>query len=181
MAGQGCLTAPLPAFTAAATLQPRSCCTSKINGLASAPGRLVEICPACAVLTFATVRSTYPPPAAGPLNADIRRGFKSPNNRARVPAQPSKRGLGVRGLFGFLKFNSFGSSDDGYGFSTMAVSPFRFLQEVRSETAKVTWPTRRETMITTIMVFVMVTFASIFFFFADQIIRYLITLVLGIH
>jgi preprotein translocase subunit SecE len=63
----------------------------------------------------------------------------------------------------------------------MAVSPFRFLQEVRSETAKVTWPTRRETMITTIMVFVMVTFASIFFFFADQIIRYLITLVLGIH
>jgi preprotein translocase subunit SecE len=63
----------------------------------------------------------------------------------------------------------------------MAVSPFRFLQEVRSETAKVTWPTRRETMITTMMVFVMVTFASIFFFFADQIIRYLITLVLGIH
>ncbi len=38
----------------------------------------------------------------------------------------------------------------------MAVSPFKFLQEVRSETAKVTWPTRRETTITTIMVFVMV-------------------------
>ena len=63
----------------------------------------------------------------------------------------------------------------------MALSPFKFLQEVRSETAKVTWPTRRETMITTIMVFVMVTFASIFFFAADQIIRYLVTLVLGIH
>ena len=63
----------------------------------------------------------------------------------------------------------------------MAVSPFRFLQEVRSETNKVTWPTRRETMITTMMVFVMVAFASIFFFFADQIIRYLVTLILGIH
>ncbi|HZR77468.1 preprotein translocase subunit SecE [Bradyrhizobium sp.] len=63
----------------------------------------------------------------------------------------------------------------------MATSPFKFLQEVRSETAKVTWPTRRETMITTAMVFVMVAFASIFFFFADQIIRYVITLVLGIH
>jgi preprotein translocase subunit SecE len=63
----------------------------------------------------------------------------------------------------------------------MAVSPFKFLQEVRAETAKVTWPTRRETMITTMMVFVMVAFASIFFFLADQVIRYLVTLVLGIH
>jgi len=63
----------------------------------------------------------------------------------------------------------------------MAFSPFKFLQEVRSETAKVTWPSRRETMITTIMVFVMVVFASIFFFASDQIIRYLITFLLGIH
>jgi preprotein translocase subunit SecE len=63
----------------------------------------------------------------------------------------------------------------------MAISPFKFLQEVRSETAKVTWPTRRETMITTMMVFVMVALASVFFFAADQVIRYLVTLVLGIH
>ena len=60
----------------------------------------------------------------------------------------------------------------------MAFSPFKFLQEVRSETAKVTWPTRRETTITTIMVFVMVALASIFFFAADQIIRYLVTTLL---
>ena len=46
----------------------------------------------------------------------------------------------------------------------MAFSPFKFLQEVRSETAKVTWPTRRETTITTIMVFVMVALSSVFFF-----------------
>jgi preprotein translocase subunit SecE len=63
----------------------------------------------------------------------------------------------------------------------MAFSPFKFLQEVRSETAKVTWPTRRETTITTIMVFVMVALASIFFFAADQVIRYIVTLLLGIH
>jgi preprotein translocase subunit SecE len=63
----------------------------------------------------------------------------------------------------------------------MAFSPFKFLQEVRSETAKVTWPSRRETVITTIMVFVMVAAASIFFFFADQVIRLLITFLLGIR
>jgi preprotein translocase subunit SecE len=59
------------------------------------------------------------------------------------------------------------------------VSPFKFLQEVREETAKVTWPTRKETMITTAMVFVMVAIASIFFLVADQVIRIVVTFVLG--
>jgi len=60
------------------------------------------------------------------------------------------------------------------------ISPFRFMQEVRSETEKVTWPTRRETLITTGMVFVMVFVSSIFFLLADQAIRVLVTFVLGI-
>ena len=60
------------------------------------------------------------------------------------------------------------------------VSPFKFLQEVRSETEKVTWPSRRETAITTVMVFVMSAVAAVFFLVADQIIRFLVTLVLGI-
>ncbi len=60
------------------------------------------------------------------------------------------------------------------------ISPFKFLQEVRSETEKVTWPTRRETMITTAMVFVMVFVASIFFLLADQVIRLGVTFILGI-
>ncbi|MBK5957691.1 preprotein translocase subunit SecE [Rhodoplanes elegans] len=60
------------------------------------------------------------------------------------------------------------------------VSPFKFLQEVRSETEKVTWPTRRETAITTLMVFVMSASAAIFFLLADQVIRFGVTLVLGI-
>jgi preprotein translocase subunit SecE len=47
-----------------------------------------------------------------------------------------------------------------------------FYQQVRAETAKVTWPTRRETLITTAMVFVMVFLASIFFLVSDQIIRF---------
>ncbi len=60
------------------------------------------------------------------------------------------------------------------------VSPFKFLQEVRQETEKVTWPSRRETAITTLMVFVMSIVAAIFFLFADQFIRFAVTLVLGI-
>jgi preprotein translocase subunit SecE len=59
-------------------------------------------------------------------------------------------------------------------------SPFKFLQEVRTETNKVTWPSRKETMITTAMVFVMVAVASVFFLVADQIIRIMVTFVLGI-
>ncbi len=60
------------------------------------------------------------------------------------------------------------------------ISPFKFLQEVRSEADKVTWPSRRETMITTAMVFVMVAIASIFFLFADQVMRVLVTFLLGL-
>ena len=60
------------------------------------------------------------------------------------------------------------------------VSPFKFFQEVRSETQKVTWPTRKEVMITTIMVFVMVGLAGIFFSIADLVIRDVVALVLGI-
>ena len=63
----------------------------------------------------------------------------------------------------------------------MTKNPIEFVREVRAEVAKVTWPTRRETTITTIMVFVMVALASVFFFFADQLIRILVTFLLGIH
>jgi preprotein translocase subunit SecE len=59
-------------------------------------------------------------------------------------------------------------------------SPFKFLQEVREEAEKVTWPTRKETMITTAMVFVMVAIASFFFLVVDLVARNIITLVLGI-
>jgi preprotein translocase subunit SecE len=50
-------------------------------------------------------------------------------------------------------------------------NPFQFLQQVRSETAKVVWPTRREVLLTTVMVFVMATLTAIFFFLVDWLIR----------
>jgi preprotein translocase subunit SecE len=60
------------------------------------------------------------------------------------------------------------------------VSPFKFMQEVRAEAQKVTWPTRRETLVTTAMVFVMVAVAAVFFFVADRIMLFAVTVVLGI-
>ena len=53
-------------------------------------------------------------------------------------------------------------------------NPLQYLKDVRQETAKVTWPSRRETMITTIMVLVMVTISSIFFLGVDAVIKYLV-------
>ena len=61
------------------------------------------------------------------------------------------------------------------------IDPFKFLQEVRAEGEKVTWPTRKETTITPIMVFVMVFVASIFFLAADQIMRLGVGFLLGIN
>ncbi|MFK4823397.1 preprotein translocase subunit SecE [Paenochrobactrum sp. BZR 588] len=59
-------------------------------------------------------------------------------------------------------------------------NPFTFLQQVRAETAKVTWPSRRETVISTIMVVVMAFVAAVFFFFADQLMAYVVELILGL-
>ena len=47
-------------------------------------------------------------------------------------------------------------------------SPAQFVQEVRQEAKKVTWPTRKETSVSTLMVFIMVVMAAIFFFLVDQ-------------
>jgi preprotein translocase subunit SecE len=58
-------------------------------------------------------------------------------------------------------------------------NPLEFLQQVRQETAKVTWPAWKEVWITTAMVLVMVTLASIFFMIVDQGIGWLVQFVLG--
>ncbi|MEF3368031.1 preprotein translocase subunit SecE [Methylocystis sp. 9N] len=60
------------------------------------------------------------------------------------------------------------------------VNPFQFLQEVRSEAAKVTWPSRRETFITTGLVILMVLFASLFFVVVDYALRFGVGLILGV-
>jgi len=57
-------------------------------------------------------------------------------------------------------------------------SPFEFLQQVRSEVSKVTWPSRRETLVTTAMVVLMAVAASVFFLLSDQIISRVIGFIL---
>ena len=52
----------------------------------------------------------------------------------------------------------------------LAVDPVRFLREVRAEVGKVTWPSRKETLITTGLVFALSGLAALFFFIADQVI-----------
>jgi preprotein translocase subunit SecE len=59
-------------------------------------------------------------------------------------------------------------------------NPLEFLQEVRAEGTKVTWPTRRETLITTGLVLFMVLLASLFFVTVDWVLRLIVTGILSI-
>jgi len=62
-----------------------------------------------------------------------------------------------------------------------AMNPVKFLQQVRQEVSKVTWPGRSEVLISTIMVIVLVIAASLFFLAADQVISWLVGLMLSIR
>jgi preprotein translocase subunit SecE len=59
-------------------------------------------------------------------------------------------------------------------------NPFEFIQQVRAEAAKIIWPTRRETLVTTGMVLLMAVFASLFFVIVDEALRIGVGFVLGI-
>ena len=61
----------------------------------------------------------------------------------------------------------------------MAVDPAKFVREVRSEVARVTWPTRKETLVTTGLVFAMVAIAAIFFFVVDQVVGMAVRMLFG--
>ncbi|HOO82211.1 MAG: preprotein translocase subunit SecE [Rhodospirillales bacterium] len=58
-------------------------------------------------------------------------------------------------------------------------SPVEFFKQVRSEAKKVTWPSRHETTVSTIAVFIMVFIASVFLYFSDQIIAWIVRLIMG--
>jgi len=58
-------------------------------------------------------------------------------------------------------------------------NPFTFLQQVRTEVSKVTWPTRRETTTSAIMVFIMVFIAGLFFFLIDKVLSWFVQLLLS--
>ena len=59
-------------------------------------------------------------------------------------------------------------------------NPGEFVQQVRREVAKVTWPSRRETMVTTLMVFIFVAIASMFFLIVDWFLSNGVKLILGL-
>lgn len=59
-------------------------------------------------------------------------------------------------------------------------NPLEFLQEVRAEAGKVTWPSRRETLITTALVIFMVLLASLFFVVVDWVLRFAVTGILNL-
>jgi preprotein translocase subunit SecE len=60
------------------------------------------------------------------------------------------------------------------------VSPLLFIQQVRNEVSKVTWPSRNETTLTSIIVVIFAIIASIFFFLSDQVMSFFIKLILGL-
>ena len=61
------------------------------------------------------------------------------------------------------------------------INPLRFIQSVKEEAFKVTWPTGKEVLIGSLMVFVLASLASIFFLLLDQILKYLLNIVLTIN
>jgi preprotein translocase subunit SecE len=58
-------------------------------------------------------------------------------------------------------------------------SPLAFFRQVKAEAKKITWPTRKETTVSTIMVFIMVTICAVFLFITDQIVATIISWILG--
>jgi preprotein translocase subunit SecE len=64
--------------------------------------------------------------------------------------------------------------------SGLAMNPLKFVREVRSEVSKVTWPSRKETLVTTGLVFAMAALAALFFFVADQVIGIFVRLLFGV-
>ena len=60
-------------------------------------------------------------------------------------------------------------------------NPLKFIQEVKQETYRITWPTKKDTMMGAVMVFALASIAAIFFLILDQILRFLLNIVLTIN
>ena len=61
------------------------------------------------------------------------------------------------------------------------INPLKFIQSVKQEAFRVTWPARKDVMLGTLMVFVLATIAALFFLLLDQIYRFLLDIVLTIN
>ena len=71
------------------------------------------------------------------------------------------------------------SANYDIGTKTVMTNPFQFIQQGRAEVSKVVWPTRRETLLTTVMVFIMAALTATFFSLIDLIIRFCLSLIIG--
>ncbi len=60
------------------------------------------------------------------------------------------------------------------------LNPIQFVQEVRREVSRVTWPSRKEVWLMTVMVLIMVALAAVFFMVADQVIAVIVSYILGL-
>ena len=58
------------------------------------------------------------------------------------------------------------------------INPFKFIQSVKQEAFKVSWPTRKDVLLGTVMVFVLATIAAIFFLLLDQILKFFLEIIL---
>ena len=74
-----------------------------------------------------------------------------------------------------------GSSPSAPAKKNVMKNPLKFIQEVKQETFRITWPTKKDTMMGSLMVFPLSSIAAIFFLFLDQILRFLLNLVLTIN
>ena len=65
--------------------------------------------------------------------------------------------------------------------TNIMINPLKFIQEVKQETFRITWPTKKDTMMGAVMVFALASIAAIFFLILDQILRFLLNIVLTIN
>ena len=73
-----------------------------------------------------------------------------------------------------------GSSPSAPAKKKIMINPLKFIQDVKQEAFRVTWPTSKETMQGTLMVVAMAIIASLFFLLLDQILKYLLEIVLKV-
>tara|TARA_Y100001970_G_scaffold208236_1_gene253751 strand:- start:3101 stop:3292 length:192 start_codon:yes stop_codon:yes gene_type:complete len=61
------------------------------------------------------------------------------------------------------------------------INPLKFLQEVKQEAFRITWPTKKDTVTGSIMVFALASLAAVFFLILDQILRFFLNIILNIN
>ncbi len=98
---------------------------------------------------------------------------------ARQPVPAPTQGVHATGRLNSCRQTRISHSDPKAGIPMSTTNPLQFLQQVRAEVAKVVWPTRREVLLTTLMVFILSALAATFFSLVDLGIRTALTYIIG--